>query len=222
MQLRISYAPPQAELAQQISDDLKKSNLRLDGNYLLVLVTPQLVADDAAIKEVRGLQQKGFQVVPVVIEQANLPVDIPALPPLNMTGSYRADKVRVYLRSVDITPDVKRRNRILTLVVVGFVIAIFTWAIIGLGTGQMGPPTDEFATEYAVQQEMISEFMRPTLESFQPRTTDEAVGFPQTVEAVTTRVQPFLIATATAQAGDIQATQAVIGTSAAQTQTSDD
>lgn len=218
MDIKITFDPAQKELAQRISDDLRASHLRLDGRYLIVLVTPELVADDAAITEIESAQANGYQVVPAVLQPAELPPQISALPPVDLS-KYRKDKLRVYLRKVDITPNVKRRNRLLTVGLVAAIAAVFIWAVTGLATGQMGPPHEEFATEYAVQQAMIDEMVQPTLEGFMPRSTGDAEGFPQTVEAVTTRVQPYLRQTATAQAASIQATQAAISTSAVQTQT---
>lgn len=219
MDIKITFDPAQRELAQRISDDLKASNLRLDGRYLIALVTPALVADEAAVNEMASAQSKGYQIVPAVVQAAELPAHINALPPVDISDKYRKDKLRTHLRQVDITPAVKRRNRLLTVGLVAIIAVVFIWAVTGLATGQMGPPQDEFATEFAVQQAMIDEMMRPTLAGFMPRSTTDAEGFPQTMEAVSTRVQPYLMQTATEQAASIQATQAAISTSAVQTQT---
>lgn len=221
MQLKITFAAGQDDLARRIQTDLAQSHLRLDHSYRVVLVTPALVNDATIMDEIAAARQSGMRIVPVIIENADFPAGPGDLPPVDMTGKYKRDALIAAIRRDDIGATVRGRNRRLFAWVGVVAVVIFAVGLVSIGSGTVRVPVNEFATENAVQQQMIATFQYPTLEGLMPRSTQEAQGFPATVEAASTRDFVGLVTTATAQAAQIQATQQVIATAAAQTMTAE-
>jgi hypothetical protein len=132
------------------------------------------------------------------------------LPPLDFSAGY--DRARLLKRIADLasleTPpsvpvnarSLRTSNRTLALVLIVVVLGMFVLSLLVLGGGMVGFPQEEYATIDAEGLATRDYF----IDSVLPRSTDAAANFPATVEAATTALRPFLIATATAIANDGQ------------------
>lgn len=217
--LNITYAPSEAKLAEQMQADLIKLHMRLEHNILIVLVTPDAIADDTVMQTVRKAQRDKHLIAPVIIQATSLPDELKGVKTLDVTKGYKAGALRDYVRRTDLGEQVLRSNSRIFLwlmIVIVIVFSVGTWA---LATGRVGVPEAEFATEEAIRQQMIQTLTFPTLDALLPRSTEDAENFPLTLEAANTRNAPLLALTATAQDANLKGTEQARPTVAAQTET---
>lgn len=120
-------------------------------------------------------------------------------------ADLRAPGIKPPMRTV--TPRVQASNRSSGLILLLLVLTVFvvgTWAIIAFDIESPQAEYDEVDTEAAGT---INALILPTMEylgTFVPRSTEQSVEFPATLEGVGTRVRPFLAQTATANATALQ------------------
>lgn len=205
--LHITYAASDAAVAERLRDDLTKAKLLLERDVLVVLVTPDALHD----KEVTATIDKAIAnqeaIVPVILADVALPAALADLPSVNLTKGYRSGPVIRAMRRAAFGPEVAASNRRLFFYLGFIVLVVFVIAMGSLATGTVAVPESEFATENAIREAQIESFTFPTLDPLMPRTTDDAIAFPQTVEAANTRNAPLLVATATALVENRQATE---------------
>lgn len=217
--LRITYAPNDTQLAQRLQNDLSKEHLQLESPVVIVLISPEASTDPAITKEIEEAIARGDLIFPVLVRKTSLPQVLRPYTAFDMTRGYEQRKLVAALRRAVIERHTKKANRRLLIglsIVVVFVFSVAVWSI---ASGIIAFPADEFATENAIQQQMIETFSYPTLNPLMPRTTEDAIAFPRTVEAANTRNAPLLQATASALPISRQATQDAIATSADMTLT---
>jgi hypothetical protein len=136
-----------------------------------------------------------------------------------LTGRYHNNTIKSAQRRASGGQTTRRRNTLIGTILLVLVMLSFTASVIGLATGYIGVPLDEFSTEAAIQNGMIETLIFPTLDPLMPRTTQDAENFPLTVAAANTRNAPLLMMTATALPRNQQATQAAFMTIEAATST---
>jgi hypothetical protein len=214
--LQITYASADAAVAQRIRDELMASALKLERPMLVLLASPESLADETIMTQVQQARQQGHRIAVVTVRPVQVPADMGEFPPLDYTAGQPHRLVR-YLNRVDLGTARIRRSRWLLLAVSAGALAMFFVAIWGIITGQVAFPQDEYATEYAFELGQIGTFAAPTLDYLMPRTTDDALNFPATAERAPTRVRIFAIETATALPQSLAATQQAIGTIAVAT-----
>lgn len=216
--LNITYALNDAKLAETIQKDLSAGGLRLERPILVVLITPESVADETVQKSIRDALKADHRILPVLIRDAKLPESIAGLKTLDLRGGYKGDKLVLAVKRLDLGEDLMKSNQRYLFWLSSAALLVFVIAIGSLATGITGPPTNEYATENALREGQIETLVFPTLDGFMPRTTQDAIGFPLTVEANPTRNRPFLIGTATALPLNRQATQSALETSIVETE----
>lgn len=205
--LHITYAPDDADIAERLKNDLAAANLALNQNMLIVLVTPASMQDNTVLKAIDDAMRHEHLILPIKLRAAELPSAVDHLRPLDLSKGYNFAPIQRAVRNAAIGKDVQSSNRRLLFYLGALAFIIFAIAIGSLASGIVAVPEDEFATENAIREQQIESFTFPTLDPLMPRTTDDAVAFPQTVEAANTRNAPLLMATATAIVENQQATQ---------------
>jgi hypothetical protein len=205
--LNITYAPDDSDIAERIQKDLAQANETFDTNILIVLVSPASATDKSVLKAIYDAIAQQQVVLPVMLRQTALPEPLRQMGVVDLTGGYRFETVKMALRKAVTGQDRRRRNArigwfLLVLVMLSFVISV-----VSLARGYVGVPVNEFQTEAAIQDSMIETLTFPTLDPLMPRTTQDAMNFPRTVEAANTRNAPLLMMTATALPGNLQASQ---------------
>ncbi len=214
--LTIAYASTDTAIAQRIRDELMTSALKLEHPMLVLLASPESLADEAVMAQVQQARQQGHRIAVLTVRPVQVPAGIGEFPPLPYTGG-QPHRLARYLNRADLGTARIRRSRVLLAVISAGALLMFFLAIWGIMTGQVAFPQDEYATEYAFELGQIGTFAAPTLDYLMPRTTDDALNFAATAERAPTRVRIFAIETATALPQSMAATQQAIGTIAVAT-----
>jgi hypothetical protein len=196
--LNISYTPKDAKTAETMQKDLAAASPRLEHSILLVLLNTEALADKELLKAIESAKNANQVIAPVLLEKVTLPSHLQGLATLDFSRAYDKDKLIGFVKSADMSEEVKTRNRRLFFYVAGAALLVFVLSIASLATGLIVPPNDEFATENALQDAQIETVVAPELDAVRPRTTEDALNFPATVEAARRNIRPFLIGTATA------------------------
>lgn len=205
--LNITYAQTDAHTAEQIQADLSQANLRLDNSILIALLTPESVKDESVLSAIKQSKRDGQIIVPVILRQTTLPDSLQAEKSLDFTKSYDKKKLIQFVKQADISKERQAKNRLYFYVVGGIVLLMFTISLAAISSGIVVFPEDEYATENALRDAQINTIVAPQIEVLRPRTTEDALDFALTLEAVENEeLLPFIIGTATAIPEQIQAT----------------
>lgn len=195
--LSITYAPSEAELAEQLQNELSQAPFDLQHHFLIVLVTPTSSSEDTVEKAIRDALAEGHKVVPFMVRQATIPQPIRNMPVFDMKKGYKINKVIDYLKKVDQGERIKSNNR--AFLFLGIIVLImFSISLFALASGVIAFPKEEFEEANAEEIATRDALIQPTLDVWQPRSTADAENFPATVEAVGTVYRPFIVMTATA------------------------
>lgn len=194
--IRITYSTEQRRLAEQIRDDLAN---KAAPPVLLVLVSSQSNSDPAVQAEIRQARQKRIHIIPILAENAALPELLDGCKALDFAGGYSRERLWRRLSQTTVTPaDVRQANRRALMVIGSIALLMFGLAIIGLMSGQVAFPVDEYNEEATFQAQWIHGMIGETLTFAQPRSTDDAIHFEATLQAAPTRLLLYIRETATA------------------------
>lgn len=220
--LDISFHSADERLAQQLQSELGKASFRLEHPMMLVLLTPSALADSALQRTVEQAHKKGVRIAPLLVKPITgaLPAPYAGLPIFDMSqGEYQLKRLLAFINRVDLGEARLARSRRLFAFIALSAVLMFGVSLWGVGSGLVRFPSQEYATEDALEFTRIQTLTFPTLDPLMPRTTEDALNFPATVEAASTRNRPFLRETATALPVGMTQTLAFIATSADLTQT---
>ncbi len=205
--LNITYAQNDAHTAEQIQADLTNANLRLDNPVLLVLLTPESVKDESVLSAITQSKRDKHVIVPVMLRQTTMPDTLKSEKTLDLTKKYDKKKLIQFVKQADIGKDRQARNRLYFYVVGGIVLLMFIISLASISSGIVVFPVDEYATENAIRDAQVNTIVAPQIEIVRPRTTEDALNFDMTLEAIDNdELLPFIIGTATAIPEQIQAT----------------
>ena len=194
--IRITYSTEQRRLAEQIRDDLAN---KAAPPVLLVLVSSQSNSDPAVQAEIRQARQKRIHIIPILAENAALPELLDGCKALDFVGGYSRERLWRRLSQATVAPaDVRQANRRALMVIGSIALLMFGLAIIGLISGQVAFPVDEYNEEATFQAQWIHGMIGETLTFAQPRSTDDAIHFEATLQAAPTRLLLYIRETATA------------------------
>ena len=194
--IRITYSTEQRRLAEQIRDDLAN---KAAPPVLLVLVSSQSNSDPAVQAEIRQARQKRIHIIPILAENAALPELLDGCKALDFAGGYSRERLWRRLSQATVAPaDVRQANRRALMVIGSIALLMFGLAIIGLISGQVAFPVDEYNEEATFQAQWIHGMIGETLIFAQPRSTDDAIHFEATLQAAPTRLLLYIRETATA------------------------
>jgi hypothetical protein len=217
--LNISYTPKDEKTAEAMQKDLTAIGMRLEHSILLVLLNSEALADEALMQAIKKAQSEKQVIAPVLLQKVVLPENLKGLSSLDFSKGYDKDKLLAFVKAADISEDVKARNRRLLFYVGGAALLVFVISIASLMSGIVAAPNNEFATENALQDAQIEIVVAPELEMLRPRTTEDAIAFPATVEAARRQLQAYLVGTATAIPLERQATESARETQIVETST---
>lgn len=213
----VAYSANDAVLGQKLTADLKAAGYNIvtqvanESDALLVLVRPSAIKTDSTLNQMMlTALDNGQHVLPITVDDQPLPRIIGNLQPLNFAGnSYPLKELKervAYLLSPQapapltvLTPKVRARNRRIGLLIGIPTLIIFVAGVVLVGTGLIRPPSEEYILVETQRVETRNAIINPTLEAVLPRSTDDALNFAPTVQAMPTRLRPFLEATATAR-----------------------
>lgn len=213
----VAYTATDAALGQKLAADLKTAGYNVVAQVasapdaLLVLVRPSAIKTDATLNQMMlTALDNGQHVLPIAVDDQPLPRIIGNLQALNFAGGdYPLKELKeqvAYLLSPQapapltvLTPKVRARNRRVGLLIGIPTLIIFLAGVVLVGTGLIRPPSEEYILVETQRVETRNAIINPTLEVVLPRSTDDALNFAATVQAMPTRLQPFLAATATAR-----------------------
>lgn len=205
--LNITYSPSDAHTAEQIQADLSALNMRLDNPVLIALLTPDSIKDEAVIAAINQSKKEGHVIVPVILRQTILPDSLKAENVLDLSKKYDKKKLIQFVKQADIGKEIHAKNRLYFYVVGGIVLLMFVISLVSISSGIVVFPVDEYATENALRDAQVNTIVAPQIEVLRPRTTEDALNFDMTLEAVDNdELLPFIIGTATAIPEQIQAT----------------
>lgn len=202
--IHITYSGEEKALAERIRDDLAHS-VPLSGPVLIVLVSPSSLADRHVQAEVEKARAKGIHILPILTEEVELPARLLDERPLDFSGGYDRERLLRRLAQATMRPEeLRRANRRALTVIGGIALLIFAVALVTINRGLIAFPVAEYNEEATFQAEWVNGLIRETLESVQPRTTEDALNFQATHEAAPTRLYLYIRETATAlpRAGD--------------------
>ncbi len=196
--IRITYSAEQQRLAEQIRDDLAGAAPPAQP-ILLVLVSALSNSDPAVQAEIRQAQQKGIRIIPILAENTALPQLLDGCKALNFTAGYHRRRLWRSLSQAAMTKaDVRQSNRRALMVIAGIALLMFGLAIVTLMSGLIAFPVDEYNHEATFQAQWIHGMIGETLESVQPRSTQDALHFEATLDIAPTRLFLYIRETATA------------------------
>jgi hypothetical protein len=207
--LTITYAPENQALADRIQKDLESKRHQFSsalepgaGNILIALMSS--VAQKTVESAIVDALDNGQHIIPVLLENVTMPKLIDHLQPVNFVGAYNLLELERRIQVLAsgeagiplrvLTPRARQKNRNF-----GYWLAIIAiiWFIIGVVlVGFFGAQAPRETYNAIATQDFAT--IQSYLNANVPRTTDEAVKFPVTVQAAPTAQRPYLIATATA------------------------
>lgn len=212
--LDITYHPQDESTAQRLKADILKGRLKLERPMLIVLATPDSLAEPSVKQAIAQATAKKHRIAYIALKPVSVAQGGDELPPLDFTNAYSPRQILPYLNRVDMGKGRARIGRALTIGLWVSVAVMFFLAIWGVGSGNVVFPVSEYMTENAINEARIQAFILPTLEGWMPRTTQDAQSFSLTVEAVPTRYLVYTLQTATALPAHVEGTQNAIATNA--------
>ena len=205
--LNITYAPNDAHTAEDMQSDLSAANLRLDNPVLIALLTPDSVKDKAVLSAIEKSKREGHVIVPVILRKTELPANLADEQSLDLSRKYDKKKLIQFVNQADIGKERQHKNRLYFYAVGGVVLLMFVISIVSISNDIVAFPADEYATENAIRDAQVNTIVAPQIEVLRPRTTEDALNFDMTLEAVANDdLLPFIIGTATAIPEQMQAT----------------
>lgn len=205
--LTIIHATSDAALAKRLQADLQEVE-GIDASHVtIVILSPDALADRSVEQAMTRALDAGQHLIPVLARPAALPKLIDHLTPLDFSSGYDRDALIFHVTALSRpdaalplkvrTPAVRAANRR-----TGYVMALIAFIMFLVGLYMVGvlgvqAPAEEFATVSGTETAEI----RAIMERYLPRGTQDALGFPSTLIAVTpARLQPLLSEAATATA----------------------
>jgi hypothetical protein len=215
----LTYHPQNTAHAEQLRSQLLAEGLieqdKASGNAAvdLVLISPVSLQDKNFLNNIYALLDRGGQMIVVKSQNAETPKLLAHLPQVSleepstpaalhtMIDVALAPGARLPMKVL--TPATRRSNARFGLLVLAFVLGMFAVGIYAVAVLNIEVPIEEYNeidTQVAATRDSL---LAPTLESFLPYLPGDAaqaLEYPATLEAVPTRIRPFVAATATAVA----------------------
>lgn len=198
--LTITYTAVDSAAAEQIQRELSAAALELNHHFMIVLVSPESMTDSAVQGSIDAAKRAGQILILAILREAPLPPSLAALPKIDLREGFVPRRMIVHLKRMDRGADVNRANRRALLLAGIVVLTMFLVSILLVGGGVVRFPEEEFNNQETLDAATRDFLIRPTLDGWQPRSTQESLAFPATAAAAPTRLRPFLVVTATAAA----------------------
>ncbi|MEM9950725.1 MAG: hypothetical protein AAF846_03940 [Chloroflexota bacterium] len=222
MQIQIMYSGADAHHAQSIQNDIATASLRVENKMVILVLTPRATQDNDLKQDVQNAKNDNI-IVPVILEQTTVPDYLRGFDTLDLSKKYNETKLINFINRADVTAERRTNNRRLLWVVGGIAMVMFVISLVSIGSGVVAFPVDEYATENAIRDAQVATIVAPQIEELRPRTTEDALNFEMTLEAVRNDdLIPFIEGTATAIPLQRSATEQARQTQIAATQSASD
>ena len=215
--ITVINAPGDNDLAARIRQDLQAAGYTTGeqvqagtGHLLVMVLSPEGSSDPAVTQAMIEALDNNQHIIPVLAKPAPVPKLIDHLAVLDFSQQYDAEALRNYAAALTapgagrpmtvITPKVQRANRRIGLWLAGLAIIWFIVALILVGVFRIQAPVEEYNTVDTLEAATVQVVVGRNL----PRTTEDALNFPLTLQAAPTAQRPLLITTATAMAATPQ------------------
>lgn len=210
--LTLIYNAQDTALAQRVTGDLTGQGFALydtlttdKTSILLAVISPAANADANVQKVITQAFDNGQHVVLLTTQSSTpLPKLINHLKTFDFSSGYPLPALVEHLKHLSspeaglplkvLTPAARVKNR---GVGIWLTMIVLFWFIVGLvvvGVFRIQAPVEEYNTVETELAATVASIVQQNL----PRSTEEAINFPATVQAVTTAQRPILIETATA------------------------
>jgi len=217
--LQMIAAPEAAGLATRLKNDLQATGYVVNDDLppgrehlLIVVLSPAAWANPTVQATAIRALDNSQHIIPVLTDGASLPKLIAHLTALDFTTDYSFEALKQLVDRLS-APDAPPPLRVLTPAVRGanrrigywLFILVLIWFIVGVilvGVFRVQAPTEEYNSIATFAQATINVYVGRNL----PRSTEDAINFPMTLQAAPTAQRPLLIATATRLAGGNSAT----------------
>ncbi|MCA9910617.1 MAG: toll/interleukin-1 receptor domain-containing protein [Anaerolineae bacterium] len=187
-------------------------------DIVIVVLSRAALQDTSLQSTLAAALDRGQHIIPTLAEPVRLPKLIDHLTPVDLSAQDATEQLYAQIEAANSpdarlslrvrTPSVQRSNRRSGLIVGILALAMFIIGVYAVAVLNIEAPVEEYNqinTEAAATRDII---IGPTLENylqFLPGSLEEAEQYPATLQAVPTRLRPFVQLTATAVAVDQQA-----------------
>jgi hypothetical protein len=203
--LTIIHHASDALLAAQIKETVRDLE---DYAGMIVVLSPAGVGDVRVMRAIYDAVDRSQHILPVLAKPVVLPDVIANLQPLVMSEGLRTDALRERITALQsggltmqtLTPRKRMHNRNFGLLIGFIVVFMFVIGIVSIAVLGIRPPREEYNTLDTMVAATQHIYIAPEIAPFVPRSTDDALSFPATAQAMPTRFRPYLIMTATAVA----------------------
>lgn len=203
--LTIIHHASDALLAAQIKETVRDLE---DYAGMIVVLSPAGVGDAQVMRAIYDAVDHSQHILPVLAKSVVLPDVIANLQPLDMSEGFRTDALRERITALQsggltmqtLTPRKRMHNRNFGLLIGFIVVFMFLIGIVSIAVLGIRPPREEYNTLDTMVAATQHIYIAPEIAPFVPRSTDDALNFPATAQAMPTRFRPYLIMTATAVA----------------------
>lgn len=209
--LTLLYTPADAATGARLKEDLQQAGYSVSdqvqsgSSAILIMLLSNAPLDEQKLIQALDNHQ---HVIPILTAPVSLPALISNLQPLDFTeGKYPLLELLTRITTLTdpaaprpltvLTPTKRKSNRNAAMVLLIPVVIMFISGIILIGGGVVQYPQEEYDLKETQRVEQRNAIIIPTLTLVLPRTTEDALSFDSTVQAMPTRLQPFLAETAT-------------------------
>lgn len=215
----IIHTQADAALADRLQHDITAAGYdEVAGRSVrLVIVSGRLLNDAQCMTAVDDVLDHGQHLVPVLAERIALPRLIDHLTAVDLSNDYAFAPVRLAIEAAMGGSDrlplrvrtaaVRRSNARTGLIIALLALGMFAIGLYAVAIANVEAPLEEYNaidTEVAATRDFL---IAPTLDSylrFLPGSAEEAAIYSATLQAIPTRIRPFVAATATAVAVEQQ------------------
>lgn len=222
-------------LADRISADLQASgftvtdSIQPEREHIVVgVLSPDAVSDAAFIRAVDAANDNGQTMIVVKARPVEIPKNLDHLLQIDFSNDYPITLLKAEIATLKSanapyavrmnTAKVRASNRRALIGIGLLVVTMFVVASVMIILFDIESPAEEYAavdTQVALTRDFLIEPTMQYLATILPRSTEAADAFAATVDAVPTRLQPFVAWTATAiheQLGQFEITPAASAT----------
>jgi hypothetical protein len=207
MPITVAYADADKALAQKLSQDLISADSH-GQDVLVVLVSAASNADRDVQAQLVAASEARLHIVPVLLDDSKLPRLIDHLTPIDFRRGDALEALKQQIAGITApgaprplvthTPKLKRANLNSAIFIAIPVLLSFFLAIYLVGFMGVQMPQEEYDQVETARVQQRNTLIGPTLDYLLPSDAEGAANFQATIDAAPTRLQPFLIATATA------------------------
>jgi hypothetical protein len=218
--LTLLYHPQDTAHAASLEQQLKAAGYTIDAashtraDSVIALLSNTALGDTAFHTQLNAALDYGQAIIPILLEVVTLPKSIEHLTPIELQAPDALDTIKATIDAAGArvslkthTPATRRTNTRIGLIVAGAALLMFIVGVYAVALLDIEAPIEEYNAIDTAAAATRDVLLAPTLESYLlylPGSLEEAQVYPATVQAVPTRIRPFVAATATAVAIDQQ------------------